>query len=144
MAAAAIALDWRWLTAVIAYGFVARVLTGPKASPLGRLVTVAVTPRLPFEPKLVPGPPKRFAQGIGAAFSLSALGLTLAGSWGAAQVVLGLLAAAAFLEAALAFCIGCRIFSLLMRIGVLPESVCESCSDLWGARSRNPASSAGS
>src|SRR3954468_15017753 len=65
MAAAAIVLDWRWVTVVLAYGFVARVLTGPKASPLGQLVTRVVTPRLPVPAKLVPGPPKRFAQGIG-------------------------------------------------------------------------------
>jgi hypothetical protein len=130
MALAAIGLDWQWLTAVIAYGFVARVLTGPKASPLGLLVTRVVTPRWPAEGKLVPGPPKRFAQGIGTAFSLTALLLTLAGEWTAAQVVLGLLAAAAFLEAAFAICLGCRAFALLMRAGVIPESVCERCNDL--------------
>src|SRR3954449_11510336 len=61
MVVAAIVLDWRWLTVVLAYGFVARVLTGPKASPLGQLVTRVITPRLPVEPTMVPGPPKRFA-----------------------------------------------------------------------------------
>ena len=127
MVVAALAFDWRWLTAVLAYGFVARVLTGPKASPLGQLVTRVVTPRLPFEPKLVPGPPKRFAQGIGVAFSVTALVLTVAGNWSAAQVVLGLLAAAAFLEAALALCLGCKVFALLMRVGVIPQEVCERC-----------------
>jgi hypothetical protein len=35
MCAMAIALDQPWLIAVIAYGFVARVLTGPTLSPLG-------------------------------------------------------------------------------------------------------------
>ena len=34
MAAATLWLDVRWLTALLAYGFVARVLTGPKLSPL--------------------------------------------------------------------------------------------------------------
>src|SRR5687768_13221188 len=121
MAVTAIALDWRWLTVVLAYGFVARVLTGPKASPLGLLVTKVVTPRLPFAPKLVPGPPKRFAQGIGVAFSVTALVLTIAGQWGAAQVVLGLLAGAAFLEAAFGLCLGCKFFAVLMRVGVIPE-----------------------
>jgi len=46
----------------LAYGFWARVLTGPTLSPLGQLATRVVAPRLPVEPKLVPGPPKRFAQ----------------------------------------------------------------------------------
>jgi hypothetical protein len=127
MAVSAVALDLRWLTAVIAYGFVARVLTGPTLSPLGQLVTRVVTPRLDVEARWTPGPPKRFAQGIGAAFSVTALVLTLGGAWGAAQVALGMLAAAAFLEAALGLCLGCKVFALLMRAGLVPDSVCERC-----------------
>ena len=135
MAIAAVVLDWRWLTIPLAYGFVARALTGPKASPLGRLVTGVVTPRLHVAPRLVPGPPKRFAQGIGAAFSITALALTAAGAWGAAQAVLLLLTTAAVLEAAFGLCLGCHAFVALMRLGVIPESVCERCADLWGGRS---------
>ena len=45
---------------VLAYGFVARVLTGPTLSPLGQLVTRVVTPALDIEARPVPGPPKRF------------------------------------------------------------------------------------
>jgi len=134
MSLAAIALGWRWLTIVLAYGFVARVLTGPKASPLGQIVTRFATPRLRVEPKLVPGPPKRFAQGIGVAFSVTALVLTLADQWTAARVVLALLATAAFLESVFALCLGCKIFAVLMRIGVIPETVCERCNDIWATR----------
>src|SRR3954449_8208485 len=90
MAVATIVFDQPWLTLVLAYGFIARVLTGPKLSPLGQLVTRVITPRLPFEAKPVAGPPKRFAQGIGVLFSVTALGLTLADQWTAARVVLGL------------------------------------------------------
>ena len=75
-----------WLIAVLAYGFWARVLTGPTLSPLGQLVTRVVTPLVPAAPRNVPGPPKRFAQGIGA--------------------------------------------TLLMRLGIVPEEVCEACNDL--------------
>ncbi|MEA3020421.1 MAG: hypothetical protein QOI47_1945 [Actinomycetota bacterium] len=131
MAVAAVLLDWRWLTPVLAYGFVARVLTGPKASPLGQLVTRVVTPRLNAAPKYVPGPPKRFAQAVGVVFSITALVLTIAGAWTAAQVVLLLLATAAFLEAAFALCLGCKAFALLMRAGVIPPEVCERCNDIW-------------
>ena len=128
LAVAAIVLDQPWLTAVIAYGFVARVLTGPTLSPLGRLVTQVVRPRLTVAPRPVPGPPKRFAQGMGAAFSLTAAVLALGfGLTGAAWVVLGGLAVAASLEAFLGFCVGCRIFALAMRVGLIPESVCERC-----------------
>ena len=41
----------RWLLAPLAYGFWARVLTGPTLSPLGQLVTRVITPRLDAEPK---------------------------------------------------------------------------------------------
>src|SRR5258706_13649503 len=96
MCVAAIVLDQPWLTAVIAYGFVARVLTGPTLSPLGQLVTRVLTPLLRLEPKPVPGPPKRFAQGIGAVISVTAAVLALGfGLHTAAYVVLGLIIAAA-------------------------------------------------
>ena len=61
------------LLVLLAYGFVARVLTGPTLSPLGQFVTRVLTPALPFEPKYVAGPPKRFAQGIGATLSVLAV-----------------------------------------------------------------------
>ena len=44
MCTIAIALNQPWLTAVIAYGFVARVLTGPTLSPLGQFVRPALSP----------------------------------------------------------------------------------------------------
>src|SRR5579859_6473342 len=97
MAVCAVAFDAKWILVPLAYGFVARVLTGPKLSPLGQLVTRQVTPRLPFKEKLVAGPPKRFAQAIGVAFSVSALALMLTGHWFAARVVLVLLIGAASL-----------------------------------------------
>lgn len=127
-----IALDQPWLIAVIAYGFVARVLTGPTLSPLGQLVTRVITPALPLAPRPVPGPPKRFAQGIGVAFSVTAAVLALGfAATGAAYAVLGVLAVAASLEALLGLCLGCRAFALLMRLGVIPAEVCERCDDLW-------------
>ncbi len=126
-----IAFDLRWATAVIAYGFVARVLTGPSLSPLGQFVTRVVTPRLSIAERPVAGPPKRFAQGMGVAFSLTALILTALGSWTAAEVVLGLLATAALLESALGLCLGCKAFAVLMRAGIVPEEVCERCNNIW-------------
>jgi hypothetical protein len=131
MALLAIAFGWRWMTVVLAYGFVARVLAGPRLSPLASFVTRVATPRLGLPERPVPGPPKRFAQGIGAAFSLTALLLTGLGFWTAAAVVLGLLAAAAFLESAFGVCLGCMAFALLMRRGIVPTEVCERCNDIW-------------
>src|SRR5690348_13781021 len=117
MGLATIAFDAKWILIPLAYGFVARVLTGPTLSPLGQLVTRVVTPRLDVEPKYVPGPPKRFAQGIGVAFSLTALVLAFAfDDFGAAKVVLAMLVVAATLESVFALCLGCKAFALLMRV----------------------------
>jgi hypothetical protein len=126
-----ISFDLKWATAVLAYGFVARVLTGPSLSPLGQFMTRVVTPRLQVAARPVAGPPKRFAQGIGVLFSVTALVLTILGYWGAAQIVLGLLAVAALLESAFGLCLGCKAFAVLMRLGVIPQEVCERCNNIW-------------
>ncbi|HEY2603135.1 MAG TPA: DUF4395 domain-containing protein [Thermoleophilaceae bacterium] len=131
MSVLTIALDQPWLTAVIAYGFVARVLTGPTLSPLGQFVTRVVTPRLPVAERPVPGPPKRFAQGMGAVMSVVAAVLALGfGLHTEAYVVLGLLIAAATLESVFGICLGCLIFARLMAAGVIPPEVCERCNNL--------------
>lgn len=123
-------LGWGWVLVPLTYGFVARVLAGPRISPLGQLAVKVVAPRLPQFEKLVPGPPKRFAQGIGVAFSVTASALWLLGAPGAARVVVAVLVVAASLEAFLGFCLGCKVFGVLMRIGVIPEDVCAECNDL--------------
>ena len=120
-----------WLTAVLAYGFLARVLTGPTLSPLGQLATRVVTPRLPVEPKLVPGPPKRFAQGIGATLSVAAAVAHFGfGATTVAYVLVGAITVAASLESLFGFCLGCKIFAVLMKVGVIPAEVCEACNDI--------------
>lgn len=121
---------WAWLLIPLTYGFVARVLSGPTLSPMARLATQVITPRLKGPHRIMPGPPKRFAQGIGAIFSATAsvlfiLDLSTASRWVAAA-----LAGPAFLEAAFGFCVGCKMFAGLMKIGVIPESVCVECSDI--------------
>ncbi len=120
-----------WVLVPLAYGFVARLAAGPRFSPLGLLVTKVITPRLPIEPKLVPGPPKRFAQGIGAVLAVSALV-----SWATfdnttvALVLVAAITLAATLESVFAYCLGCKAFTLLMRVGIIPPEVCEACNDL--------------
>jgi hypothetical protein len=134
LAIVTVATGWFWLTIPLAYGFWARVLTGPALSPLGRLATGVVAPRL-GPPKLVPGPPKRFAQAMGTAFSTAALVLGLVlGLTTAATVVLLLLVVAASLEAFAGLCLGCEVFRVLMRAGVVPETVCLECADIWARR----------
>jgi hypothetical protein len=131
-----LATGQRWLLIPLAYGFIARVLTGPKLSPLGQFVTRIAVPRLPFAARPVPGPPKRFAQGIGAAFTTAALVAWAAGSPTVAHVLVGMLIVAATLESVFGLCLGCKAFALLMRVGVIPESVCRECADISSRRPR--------
>ncbi len=119
-----------WLLIPLAYGFWARVLTGPTLSPLGWTAQNVIAPRLGAK-KPVAGPPKRFAQGMGAAMATIALVFWLVlGSHAATDVVLGLFVIAAGLESIFGYCLGCRVFGLLMRAGVVPESICAECADL--------------
>jgi hypothetical protein len=132
LSAATLVLDLPILLLPLAYGFVARVLTGPTLSPLGQLATRVLTPLLPIPARLVPGPPKRFAQAIGATLSVAAAVLHFgAGAAGAADVLVAAILVAATLEAAFGFCLGCVAFGALVRARLIPESVCEACSDIW-------------
>ncbi|WP_251023994.1 DUF4395 domain-containing protein [Arthrobacter sp. ISL-65] len=129
LAAATLLTGFGWGLAVIAAGFWLRVLFGPRISPLALLSVRILAPRL-GRVKLVPGPPKRFAQGIGAAMSTAAAVLLAAGLAPAAWILLAVLIVAASLEAFAGFCLGCAIFGLLQRRGLIPEDVCEACNNI--------------
>jgi hypothetical protein len=118
-----------WGLAVIAAGFWLRVLFGPRISPLAQLSVKVLTPRL-GKTRLVPGPPKRFAQGIGATVSTAAALLLAVGLAPAAWILLTVLIVAASLEAFAGFCLGCAIFGFLQRRGLIPEDVCEACNNI--------------
>ena len=121
-----------WLLIPLTYGFWARVLTGPTLSPLARVAMKVA----PGRPKYVPGPPKRFAQGMGATMTAAATILWLTGSVTAAGVLVAMLLVAATLESVFAICLGCHIFGLLMRAGLIPDAICAECADIRLARDR--------
>ena len=127
---AALATQWLWLSALLAVGFALRVVSGPRLSPLGQLATRVIAPRL-GSPKLVPGPPKRFAQTVGLVFTA---GATIAwfgfGSAVLTDVLLAAIVVAAGLESVLGICLGCIAFGYLMRAGVIPPETCQACNDV--------------
>ena len=136
LAVLAIAFQQGWLIPVLAYGFVARALTGPTLSPLGLLATRVVTPQLDVRHRYSPGPAKRFAQTIGAVFTVSATLLYFgAGQHTAAYALVAVLAVFASLEAAFGLCVGCKAFYLGMRLGLVPPSVCEDCARVLAEQS---------
>jgi hypothetical protein len=136
LAVIAIAFQQGWLLPVLAYGFLARALTGPKLSPLGLVATRVVTPRLHVTHRYSPGPAKRFAQTIGAVFTVTAALLWYAaGQHTAALALAGTIAVFASLESAFGLCVGCRAFYLGMRVGLVPPHVCEDCARVLAAGS---------
>ena len=114
-----------WVLPVLASGFILRAGWGPRFSPLARLA-VLVARRL-WETRLVPGPPKRFAQGVGALFTLAATLLALAGHADAAWAVAGMVAVFATLEATLAICMGCWVYARLQAAGLFAADACVEC-----------------
>lgn len=130
LAMATLATGWLWLTVLLAIGFAARAIGGPRFSLLGRLATQVIAPRL-GPAKLVPGPPKRFAQAIGLALTTVAAATGLALGWtGFALGLTAVLLVFATMESALGFCAGCWLFGLLMRAGVIPADTCEECDNI--------------
>jgi hypothetical protein len=136
MGAFAFVTGWTWLLVLLTYGFLARVLSGPTISPLGQFAVRVAAPRLKKLEKFVPGPPKRFAQGIGLGFMIATDVVTRANGWSVGRWILLPLIAAASLEAFVGYCLGCKIFSFLIRFGLVPESVCVECGDLEARRQR--------
>jgi len=43
------------------------------------------------------------------------------------------------LEAVLGFCVGCKLFAVLMKLGVVPEEICLECADISLRRARTTA-----
>ena len=115
------------LAGFLVYGFLARVATGPTLSPMGLLATRVIVPALGNLEKPVAGPPKRFAQTVGLVFSTTAFVMLWLDLVLAFQITLTILAVFAALESIAGFCAGCFVFSYLMKWGLIPESVCESC-----------------
>ena len=117
-----------WVLLFLAYGFLARVATGPTLSPIGILVTRLVLPIFGNPSKMVAGPPKRFAQSIGLGFSLAALITFYFGdSLVATRYLIGALGFFASLESLIGFCAGCYVFAWLIKFGLIPEGICEQC-----------------
>ena len=125
----ALVTGWHWLLVPLALGFLARALSGPRFCPLALFATRVVAPRL-GPPRLVPGPPKRFAQSIGAFLTVVGSVGVLLGLSSLSTAVLVVMAVFATLESALGICVGCKIFAVLMRWGFVPQEVCAACNDI--------------
>ncbi|MFD5225206.1 DUF4395 domain-containing protein [Microbacterium sp. NPDC058342] len=106
------------LTAVIAVLFLWSVLS-PATAPWGLLFRRVVRPRLAPPADLEDPRPPRFAQGVGLLVVGAGLVLHLAGVAPALPIATATAFLAAFLNAAFGFCLGCQLYLLLQRAGIL-------------------------
>jgi len=120
--AAALLTGSAWLLAAQGVVFAVGALRGIQHTPYSWLFRRFVRPRLAPPAELEDARPPRFAQAVGLGFALvgvvgAALGLTPV-----FLVATGLALAAAFLNAAFGYCLGCEVYLLLRRLFPRPDS----------------------
>jgi hypothetical protein len=103
------------ITLVFAWG----AFAGIRRHPYGQLYKLLVRPRLQPPTELEDPIPPTFAQGVGFFITGVGLILTLLGLTLALPIAAGLAFIAAFLNSVFAYCLGCQIYLLLVRLGVL-------------------------
>lgn len=96
--------------------FAAGAIGGVQRTPYSWLFRRLVKPRLGPPAELEDPAPPRFAQAVGLAFAVIALANFLVGATGIALVATGFALAAAFLNAAFGFCLGCEVYLLARRV----------------------------
>jgi predicted phage tail protein len=95
-----------WQTAVFALG----ALVGLHAQPYGIVFRKVIRPRLAPPSQMEDVAPPRFAQAVGLGFMLIALVATLIGATVITTIAIAFALAAAFLNAAFDFCLGCEMY----------------------------------
>lgn len=140
LAMAALALHQWWIYAVLAVDFILRTRFGPGASPIALGVQHLVRPRVRALKRPTAGPPKRFAAGVGAVLTSVAAALWVLGLANPVVVSIGfIMVIFPALEAIVGLCVGCKVFGVLMRLGVVPQEICLECADISLRRPPAPA-----
>ena len=100
-----------WQTAVFAIG----ASFGPARTPYASIFRAVVKPRLKSSPTFEDERPPRFAQAVGFLFGAVALVGVASGISLLFTLAIAFALAAAFLNAAFNFCLGCKVYLLLVR-----------------------------
>ncbi|GAA4835013.1 DUF4395 domain-containing protein [Kitasatospora terrestris] len=105
-----------WLLAAQTAVFATGALLGLRRSPYGVLFRTLVRPRLGPPAELEDERPPRFAQAVGLAFGLlGTVGYLVGPAW-LGLAATGAALAAAFLNAAFGYCLGCEVYLLATRL----------------------------
>lgn len=109
-------------SALFAWG----AFAGIRAHPYGRLYAALLRPRLGPPSALEDPAPPTFAQGVGLLVTLVGVGLGLAGLGLAVPLAAAAAFVAAFLNAAFDYCLGCQLYLLLVRAGIIGRAAAAS------------------
>ncbi len=96
--------------------FLTGVALGPARTPYAWLFRTVVRPRIGAPAETESALPPRFAQGVGLVFAAVALTGALAGATTVVLAAAGMALAAAFLNAAFGYCLGCEMYLLGLRV----------------------------
>lgn len=103
------------ITALFAWG----AFAGVQRHPYGALYRALIRPRLSAPTTLEDPVPPTFAQGVGFVISLAGVALHLAGVPFGLVIAASAAFVAAFLNSVFGYCLGCQIYLLLVRAGIL-------------------------
>jgi cytochrome c biogenesis protein CcdA len=107
------------LFAAIVALFAVGAFGGVQRHPYGRIYKALVRPRLKPPTELEDPTPPAFAQGVGLVITTAGLVLSLLGVPYALVIAASAAFIAAFLNSVFAYCLGCQIYLLLARTGIV-------------------------
>ena len=105
-----------WVATFQAVVFAIGAINGPQFTPYAFIYRTLIKPRLKSPLRTEDGRPPKFAQSIGLVFALVALVGSATETPVVFTVAIAAALAAAFLNAAFDFCLGCQIYLLLARL----------------------------
>jgi len=105
-----------WVIAFQAVVFAIGTLRGPQFTPYAFIFKNLIKPRLKSTVTFEDVRPPQFAQAVGLGFALSAVIASVTGAGGVFTVAVGFALAAAFLNAAFNFCLGCQMYLFILRL----------------------------
>ena len=105
-----------WVATFQAIVFAIGAIKGPQFTPYAFIYRTLIKPRLKSPLRKEDVRPPKFAQSIGLVFALVALVGSATGASVVFTVAIAAALAAAFLNAAFDFCLGCQVYLLLARL----------------------------
>lgn len=110
----AVLFQWHWIMAGLAIDFAIRAFTPGKWSPL-RWLSKNSSQWLRLKTIPVDAAPKKFAAGLGMGFSIAIFISGMLNYQITEYIIASMLVGCAILESAFAFCLGCVVYTFLMR-----------------------------